>query len=195
MNQLSEWLESLSSVSAAERAVAAQELFRTGLALSAPIVRAWCAHPALASLLMQPAPSKEFLGVTVGVVVTPASFQLIRSATGSPPLADVPPDQDALEFELHFSAGVSLDVLTTIDPAGLGAIARFLSRQGEGIQQVEYQTTDVDRATALLRDSCDHPPVYSATRQGANGTRINFVLATYPEGKKILIELVELPRA
>jgi hypothetical protein len=194
MTQLSNWVELLSSVSAAERVAAAQELFRAGLALSEPIVRSWCARPGLASLLTQPEPSREFLGVTIGVAVTPARFLLIRSATGFPPLADVPPDQEAREFELHFPPGVSLDVLTTNNPTGPGAIARFLSRQGEGIQQVEYQTTDVDRATAMVRDSCGQAPVYSATRRGANGTRINFFLAANPEGKKILIELVEPPR-
>jgi hypothetical protein len=194
MNQLPEWIGSLSSVSAAVRAAAARELFRAGVALSDPIVYSWCVEPAMAPLLMRPEPSKQFLGVTVGVAVTPARFRLIRLAVGSPPLADVPPDQDAIEFELHFQPDIRLGILTTIDPVGPGAIARFLSRQGEGIQQVEYQTTDVDRVTALLRDSCGQPPVYSTTRKGAGGTRINFFLVANSEGKKVLIELVELTK-
>ena len=57
-------------------------------------------------------------------------------------LADVPPDQDALEFEIEFPTGVRLDILTTREPAGAGAIARFLQKFGEGIQQVEFLVTN-----------------------------------------------------
>ena len=46
---------------------------------------------------------------------------------------------------------VHLDILTTKAPGGNGAIARFLEKFGEGIQQVELDVTDVDRATEILR--------------------------------------------
>jgi hypothetical protein len=36
-------------------------------------------------------------------------------------------------------------------------------------------------------------PVYSDPHAGAGGTRVNFVLATAAEGRKVLIELVEPP--
>ena len=45
---------------------------------------------------------------------------------------------------------VKLDVLTSREPGGEGAIARYLKKFGAGIQQVELYVRDVDRATAIL---------------------------------------------
>jgi len=66
------------------------------------------AESELSSLLFAPTPS-----ITVGLAVQRDTFGRIRIANGTPRLAAVPPDQDAEEFELHFSEGVSLDILTT----------------------------------------------------------------------------------
>jgi hypothetical protein len=134
------------------------------------------------------------LRVTAGIAVQPALFEMIRAANGSPRLADVPPDQDAKEFELHFEDQANLDILTTRDPSGTGAIARYLQKFGEGIQQVEVVVRDVTRATAILRSKFDVAPIYPETRPGADGTRVNFFLATNEENKKVLIELVEETR-
>jgi len=135
--------------------------------------------------------------VTVGVAVQPATFEKIREANGTPRLAEVPTEQDAQEFELHFplqggAGGVALDVLTTREPGGQGAIARFLAKQGGGIQQVEFGCRDVDRAAAILRSEFGVEPVYPAKRPGADGTQVNFFLAAHPDGKKVLIELYEV---
>src|SRR4030095_3472325 len=89
---------------------------------------------------------------TVGLAVLPLTFAGIREANDWPRLAQVPPEQDASEFELQFPGGVALDVLTTREPGGAGAIARFLAKQGEGVQQVEFRCADVDRAAAILRE-------------------------------------------
>lgn len=129
--------------------------------------------------------------VTVGVAVEPATFTRIRAATGSPRLAHVPPEQDAIEFELDFPNGARLDILTSRDPAAGGAIARYLQRSGEGIQQVELQVRDADRATELLRRHWHVDPVYPDTRPGADGTRVNFFLVPLARGRKVLIEIVE----
>jgi hypothetical protein len=132
--------------------------------------------------------------VTVGIAVQPALFESIRAANDSPRLADVPPDQDAKEFELHFEDHTNLDILTTRDPSGAGAIARYLRKFGEGIQQVEVTVRDVTRAIEILKGKFEVAPIYPETRAGADGTRVNFFLAANPEGKKILVELVEEPR-
>ena len=114
------------------------------------------------------------------------------------PRADVPPDQDAEEFELHFPDGISLDVLTTREPGGSGAIARYLSKFGEGIQQVEYRCSDVDCATSLLQLEFGVAPVYPHPRPGADGTRINFFLVAAPSRRaksdRTLRKLGEDPR-
>src|SRR5262249_40051178 len=127
------------------------------------------------------------------IAVQPMTFTRIREANGRPPLAQVPPEQDASEFELHFAGGVALDILTTLAPEGSGAIARFLAKQGEGIQQVEFRCEDVDRATAVLRRDFGLAPVYSSKRPGAGGTQINFFLVGGASGPKVLIELYESP--
>jgi hypothetical protein len=129
--------------------------------------------------------------VTVGLAVQSATFAKIREANATPPLANVPPEQDAQEFELHFPTAISLDILTSRDPAGEGALARFLKRFGEGIQQVEYRCVDVNRATAILRENFGVVPVYPQARTGADNTRINFFLAPTDRGGKVLIELYE----
>ncbi len=137
--------------------------------------------------------------LTVGIAVSPGTFEKIRIANDFPPLADAPSDQDVIEIELEF-VGDSLrpsrlDILTTKAPGGNGAIARFLSKFGEGIQQIEIDVTDVDRATEILRTRFNVEPIYPTTRAGANGTRVNFFLVTSGDGKKGLVELVEQPKS
>jgi hypothetical protein len=119
------------------------------------------------------------------------TFANIRAANGNPRLASGPPDQDAEEFELHFPDGISLDILTTREPGGSGAIARYLAKFGEGIQQVEFRCLDVDRATSILKEKFDVIAIYPATRAGADGTRVNFFLVPSPGTGKVLIEFYE----
>src|SRR2546427_420681 len=89
--------------------------------------------------------------------------------------------------------GISLAILTTREPGGLGAIAKYLAKFGEGNQQVEYRCANVDRATQLLKDKFGVTPVYPTPRAGADGTRVNFFLVPSPDGDKVLIELYEWP--
>jgi len=121
----------------------------------------------------------------------------IRAANGQPALANVPEEQDAEEFELHFGGDVELDVLTSKEPGGQGAIARFLAKFGEGVQQVEFRCLNVNRAMAIVRERFGVAPVYPEARGGANGSRVNFVLIPVRgmagENVKALIELYELP--
>jgi hypothetical protein len=167
------------------RRAAAEKIYGTGRALANAATQTWRSHVEFRDLL-----GSEPI-VTVGLAVEPTVFARIRQANGSPRLAEVPPDQDAREFELHFPEQVSLDVLTTREPGGPGVIARYLTKFGDGIQQVEYRCADVDRATAILKREFGIVPVYPQTRPGADNTRINFFLVAAPEGGKVLIELYE----
>lgn len=162
-----------------------------------PLLKQWISDPEFRELVL-PRGSKSSAGsgfeppaIVVGIAVGPETFEKIHAANGFPKLAEVPPDQDAKEFELHFEEHIELDILTTREPVGQGAIARFLGRFGEGIQQVEIYVREVDRATEILRARFGLAPIYPATRAGADGTRVNFFLATAPDGKKVLIEFVE----
>ena len=176
----------LSSADASKRLAAASEIYRLGRATAGSAISEWWAESELSALLLAPKPA-----VTVGLAVQRDTFGRIRIANGTPRLADVPPDQDAEEFELHFTDGVSMDILTTREPGGTGAIAKYLARFGEGIQQAEYRCTDVGRATQILKEKFRVSPVYPETRAGADGTRVNFFLVASPDGGKVLIELYE----
>ena len=180
----------LSSADPGERASGAREIYRAGRELADEASQEWRSDLEFAALLETAAGANE-PPVTVGLAVNPLAFEAIRGANGSPHLADVPPDQDAIEFELHFDTHVALDILTTRDPHGHGAIARYLSKFGEGIQQVEYRCRNVDAATALLKKKFAVEPIYPHTRSGADNTRINFFLAKTPDNTKVLIELYE----
>jgi hypothetical protein len=188
-----ELIESLAAHDVGKRSVAARTLYAVGGKLSRPSEERWSSDAEFTSLFVKD--SFSMPRRTVGIAVTPERFVAIRAANGAPRLADVPPDQDALEFELHFADGVKLDILTTKAPAGSGAIAKFLEKSGQGIQQIEYEVKDVGRATEILRERFGQQPIYPQTRAGADGTRVNFFLVAAPEGKKVLIELVEPPHA
>jgi hypothetical protein len=184
------------------RQQAAQMLFDLGRALSRETIERWQQDVEFRALMIADQDSPR---ATVGIAVTPELFQRIRAANGSPKLANVPPDQDAIEFELRFSrispagkdsagSDVRLDILTTQNPAGEGAIANFLKKFGDGIQQVEYEVSNVDGATKILADKFEQKSIYPLTRAGADNTRVNFFLVSTSGGKKILIELVESAR-
>ena len=180
-------IDGMSASDAEARVAAATEIHHIGRALADHAVFPWWSDKELTALLGGGNPF-----VTVGLAVLPERFQKIREASGLPRLADVPPDQDAQEFELHLPGGISLDVLTSREPEGNGAIARYLQRFGEGIQQIELRCQNVDRATEILRERFGLSPIYPATRPGADGTRVNFFLVSAPKANKVLIELYEL---
>ena len=189
MSQIkAEWIAGLASRNAEERAKAAAEIYRLGSQRAGLAVQAWWQNAEMARLC------GTMPVATVGLAVQPPTFASIREANDWPRLAEVPPEQDASEFELHFPGGVALDVLTTRDPEGTGAIARFLSKQGEGVQQVEFCCEDVDLAAAILRKDFGVEPVYSTKRLGADGARVNFFFVNAASAQRVLIELYEAPR-
>jgi hypothetical protein len=181
-------IANLSSAEESKRLAGADEIYRLGRATAGSAVAGWWAESELSALLLAPKPF-----ITVGLAVNRDTFGRIRIANGTPRLAEVPPDQDAEEFELHFPPGISLDILTTREPGGSGAIAQFLNKFGEAVQQVEFRCTSLDRATQILKDKFDVAAVYPATRPGADGTRVNFFLVKSPDAGKVLVELYELP--
>ena len=182
-------ISKLAGADAKEREAAAYALFRLGGASAEPVLRKWFADPEFRALA-----AGGGLLLTVGLAVQPATFEAIRTRFGGPQLAEVPPDQDVLEFELSFPHGVRLDVMTPRTPGAEGPLAKFLARFGEGIQQVECDVRDVFRASEILRQRFQLEPVYPQIRAGANQTRVNFFLVQVSENRKLLIELVESPK-
>jgi hypothetical protein len=188
-NDLPRLVLALSDPNPAARETAAAEIFARGCEFARSAVQQWLVDEELARNFLTG--SSHEPQETVGLAVEPDNFERIRSAFGSPPLADVPSGQDALEFEIEYPIGVRLDILTTNRPTGSGAIARFLQKFGEGIQQVELLVQSVDTATQILRARFGIVPVYPAARAGANATLVNFFLAPAAGGGKVLIELVQ----
>ena len=200
---LAESIQGLASLDPTKRVEAAGHLSTSGNIKTLNWLDLWRTDADLLSLFVQehfvPLGAKDvwYPRITTGIAVMPETFEKIRAANGSPPLADAPSDQDVVEFELHFTGqarpAIYLDVLTTKEPDGDGAIARYLKKFGEGIQQLEIDVTDVDRATQILRTRFQLEPIYPTTRPGANGTRVNFFLVNTWNNQKVLVELVEHP--
>jgi hypothetical protein len=197
---IARWIQDLAGSDQRVKIESAMRLYLAGVSLCTPLLSRWVSDPEFRELTLPGKPAGETharsqpSAIVVGIAVHPETFQKIRAANNSPRLADVPADQDAQEFELHLDASIEFDVLTTREPGGPGAISRYLQKFGEGIQQIEIYVRDVDRATEILRSRFALPPLYPATRAGADGTRVNFFLATAPDAKKVLIELVEAAR-
>lgn len=186
---VADFISKLAGADAKARESAAYNLFRLGCSSAEPVLRKWFADPEFRAL----APGGSAL-LTVGLAVRPATFEAIRARFGEPRLADVPPDQDAREFELVFAHGVRLDVITPRTTGQEGAIAKFLARFGEGIQQVECEVRDVARAVEILRQKFRLEPIYPHIRAGANQTFVNFFLVSIAGNQKLLIELVQSPK-
>jgi len=186
--KLTALIQDLSDADPGTRMSAATDIFRLGSELAHTATAAWFLDAELATDLFLTETGRT--KATVGIAVNRANFERIRTANGTPRLANVPDDQDAEEFEIEFLDGVRLDILTTKYLGANGAIDKFLQKFDEGIQQIELETRDVDRATKILRTRFGITPIYARTRAGADGTRVNFFLVPAQRGK-VLIELVE----
>ncbi|MFD1826253.1 MULTISPECIES: methylmalonyl-CoA epimerase [Mumia] len=67
-------------------------------------------------------------------------------------------------------------------------IAKFLTRNGPGIQQLAYRVTDIEAVAQTLRDR-GMRLLYDQPRRGTSDSRVNFVHPKDAGG--ILVELVE----
>lgn len=192
--KLSWYIANLANAEARKRTEAGRALFEEGARHAWEVAEAWMNDGELTGIFAVEtygSPGEVHPETTVGIAVNEETWKKIREANGNPSEADVPPEQDAREFELHFEGKAQLDILTARNAEGGGALARFLQRNGPGIQQVEFRVYDVAGATELLRRRFMLTPVYTAPRTGANEARVNFFLVLAPNGKKLLIELFE----
>ena len=67
-------------------------------------------------------------------------------------------------------------------------IAKFLDRNGEGMQQLAFRVADIDEAAARLR-AAGVRLLYDSPKRGTAGSRVNFVHPKDCGG--VLVELVE----
>ena len=87
------------------------------------------------------------------------------------------------------AGGSLVQLLAPLSPDS--TIAKFLDRNGPGLQQVAYTVADVDAACAALRGR-GLRLVYETPRRGTAGSRVNFVHPKDAGG--VLVELVEPAR-
>jgi methylmalonyl-CoA/ethylmalonyl-CoA epimerase len=85
--------------------------------------------------------------------------------------------------------GGYVQLLAPLSPSS--TIAKFLDRNGPGVQQVTYTVADIDVACTALRDRGVRL-LYDSARRGTAGSRINFVHPKDAGG--VLVELVEPAR-
>ncbi|MCW3844831.1 methylmalonyl-CoA epimerase [Micromonospora yasonensis] len=82
--------------------------------------------------------------------------------------------------------GGCVQLLAPLSPSS--TIARFLDRNGPGVQQVAYTVADIDAACAALRERGVRL-LYETPKRGTADSRINFVHPKDAGG--VLVELVE----
>jgi methylmalonyl-CoA/ethylmalonyl-CoA epimerase len=82
--------------------------------------------------------------------------------------------------------GAAVQLLAPLGPSS--TIAKFLDRDGPGLQQLAYRVTDIETAMAALR-MAGVRLLYDTPRHGTAGSRINFIHPKDAGG--VLIELVE----
>jgi methylmalonyl-CoA/ethylmalonyl-CoA epimerase len=84
------------------------------------------------------------------------------------------------------AAGGCVQLLAPLTPAS--TIAKFLDRNGPGVQQVAYTVEDIEATSATLRER-GMRLLYDAPRRGTSNSRVNFIHPKDAGG--VLVELVE----
>jgi methylmalonyl-CoA/ethylmalonyl-CoA epimerase len=88
---------------------------------------------------------------------------------------EVNAEQGVREAMLHApgdDAGPAVQLLAPADESS--TIAKFLDRNGPGLQQVAYRVTDVEASAAALREK-GLRLLYDAPRRGTAGSRVELV--------------------
>ncbi|MCY7402778.1 MAG: methylmalonyl-CoA epimerase [Nocardioides sp.] len=82
--------------------------------------------------------------------------------------------------------GSCIQLLAPLSPES--TIAKFLDRNGPGIQQLAFRVNDVEHVSQVLRER-GLRLLYDAPRRGTSGSRVNFIHPKDAGG--VLVELVE----
>ncbi|HHU08455.1 MAG TPA: methylmalonyl-CoA epimerase [Intrasporangiaceae bacterium] len=83
-------------------------------------------------------------------------------------------------------SGSCIQLLAPLSPAS--TIAKFLDRNGPGIQQLAYRVSDIDGVCATLRERGVRL-LYDVPKRGTSNSRVNFIHPKDAGG--ILVEIVE----
>jgi methylmalonyl-CoA/ethylmalonyl-CoA epimerase len=84
------------------------------------------------------------------------------------------------------ASGAMIQLLAPVDESS--TIAKFIDRDGPGLQQLAYRVSDLEAVSAVLRDR-GLRLLYDEPRRGTAGSLVNFVHPKDAGG--VLVELVE----
>ena len=96
-------------------------------------------------------------------------------------------DQGVEEAMIAYATGAQVQLLAPLSAES--TIARFLDRNGPGLQQLAYRVPDVRTAAAAAR-AAGVRTLYDEPRRGTGGSSINFLHPKDAGG--VLVELVEV---
>ncbi|GLY65893.1 methylmalonyl-CoA epimerase [Amycolatopsis taiwanensis] len=102
---------------------------------------------------------------------------------------EVNDEQGVHEAMLHApgdESGPAIQLLAPLRPDS--TIAKFLETRGAGLQQLAYRVTDIETASAVLREK-GLRLLYDQPKRGTANSRVNFVHPKDAGG--VLVELVE----
>jgi methylmalonyl-CoA/ethylmalonyl-CoA epimerase len=103
---------------------------------------------------------------------------------------EVNEEQGVREAMLSVGDGSTrIQLLAPLSPES--TIAKFIDRNGPGVQQVAYTVDDIDAVSATLRER-GLRLLYDASRRGTSDSRVNFVHPKDAGG--VLVELVQPAR-
>lgn len=105
---------------------------------------------------------------------------------------EVNDEQGVREAMLHAPGDESGTAIQLLAPLRQDStIAKFLETRGAGLQQLAYRVTDIEAATAALREK-GLRLLYDQARRGTANSRVNFIHPKDAGG--VLVELVEPAR-
>ncbi|WP_028850452.1 methylmalonyl-CoA epimerase [Thermocrispum municipale] len=102
---------------------------------------------------------------------------------------EVNEEQGVREAMLHAPGdedGTAIQLLAPLNEQS--TIAKFIDRNGPGLQQLAYRVTDIDKAADLLRGN-GLRLLYDQAKRGTANSRVNFVHPKDAGG--VLVELVQ----
>lgn len=95
-------------------------------------------------------------------------------------------EQKVAEAMMAIPSGVSVQLLAPTDADS--TIAKFLDRNGPGLQQIAFAVTDIEQATDLLKNA-GFRLLYESPKMGTSDSLINFIHPKDMGG--VLVELVQ----
>ena len=95
-------------------------------------------------------------------------------------------EQGVEEAMIAFGDGAQIQLLAPLGPES--TIAKFLDRNGPGMQQLAYRVRDIDAACEAVR-AAGLRLLFESPRRGTSNSRINFLHPKDAGG--VLVELVE----